>query len=122
MEDQEGMASSEKKELDDVEACKQRVQDLETQWVNNATTCVIAHYNSAVELEFMSSWKEALAEYLSAEKLSKVAMKANNPMAIKIQEAIAKIKVKVRNGVQLPKQHGQQGGSKGWIKAGDSVI
>ena len=74
--------------------------------MNNATTCVIAHYNSAVELEFMSSWKEALAEYLSAEKLSKVAMKANNPMAIKIQEAIAKIKVKVRNGVQLPKQHG----------------
>ena len=55
----------------------------------------------------MSSWKEALVEYLAAEKLSKVAMKANNPMAIKIQDAIAKIKVKVRNGVQLPKQHGQ---------------
>ena len=107
MEDQEGLNSNKKQEFDDVEACNQRVQDLETQWVNNATTCVIAHYNSAVELEFMSSWKEALVEYLAAEKLSKVAMKANNPMAIKIQDAIAKIKVKVRNGVQLPKQHGQ---------------
>ena len=60
------------------------MQDLETQWMNLATTGVIAHYNSAVELEFMSDWKEALGQYLAAQKLSKVAMKTNNPMAVKI--------------------------------------
>lgn len=52
--------------------------------MNLATTGVIAHYNSAVELEFMSDWKEALGQYLAAQKLSKVAMKTNNPMAVKI--------------------------------------
>ena len=34
--------------------------ELENQWVNLATTAVIAHYNAAVENEFLSSWKEAL--------------------------------------------------------------
>jgi hypothetical protein len=39
---------------------------LESQWVNLATTAVIAHYNAAVELEFMSLWREALTEYEKA--------------------------------------------------------
>ena len=60
---------------------------------------MIAHYNTAVELEFMSQWKEALEEYVAAQNLSKLAMKANNPMSRKIQEAISKIKIKVRNNV-----------------------
>ena len=97
------------------------LQDLQTQWINNATTCVIAHYNTAVELEFMSEWKEALEEYVAAQNLSKMAMKANNPMSRKIQEAIAKIKIKVRNNVQLPKQIGKKAG-RSWIRNGDSVI
>jgi len=58
---------------------------LESQWVNLATTAVIAHYNAAVELEFMSRWREALSEYEKAAKLSAIAMKANNPMTVKIK-------------------------------------
>jgi len=40
--------------------------DLENSWVNLATTVVIAHYNAAVELEFMSMWREALIDYEKA--------------------------------------------------------
>lgn len=64
------------------------MSDLETQWVNLATTGVIAHYNSACELEFMSSWNEALNEYTNALHISKVAMKTDNPLAKKIKAAI----------------------------------
>ncbi len=75
---------------------------LESQWVNLATTAVIAHYNAAVELEFMSLWREALTEYEKAAQLSAIAMKPNNPMTVKIKQAIGKMRIKVRNNVQLP--------------------
>lgn len=67
--------------------------------MNLATTQVIANYNSAVELEFMSMWREALEAYEKASKLASVAMKAQNPMAEKISQAIAKMRMKVRNNV-----------------------
>ena len=70
--------------------------------MNLATTGVIAHYNAAVELEFMSSWKQALDQYERAAKLAAVAMKAQNPMTAKIKQAVAKMRMKVRNKVQLP--------------------
>lgn len=70
--------------------------------MNLATTAVIAHYNAAVELEFMSSWKEALEQYERAAKLAALAMKAQNPMTAKIKQAVAKMRMKVRNKVQLP--------------------
>ena len=69
----------------------------------------------------MSEWKEALEEYQAAQSLSKLSMKNDNPMSRKIQEAINKIKVKVRNNVQLPKANGKKAG-RSWIKNGDSVI
>ena len=43
---------------------------MESQWVNLATTAVIAHYNAAVELEFTSSWREALEQYEKAMQLA----------------------------------------------------
>lgn len=55
--------------------------DLENQWINLATTAVIAHYNAAVELEFMSLWRESLLAYEKAARLASVAMKAQNPMS-----------------------------------------
>ena len=81
---------------------QQNEKELEQQWVNLATTGVIAHYNAAVELEFMSKWQEALVEYEHAQKLASVAMKSNNPMTMKIKQATQKIRIKVRNKVQLP--------------------
>ena len=69
----------------------------------------------------MSEWKEALDEYQAAQSLSKLSMKNDNPMSRKIQEAINKIKVKVRNNVQLPKNNAKKAG-RSWIKNGDSVI
>ena len=45
---------------------KQCEKELEASWINLATTAVISHYNVAVELEFMSKWKEALVEYEKA--------------------------------------------------------
>ena len=50
----------------DLEYMKQAEKDFEAQWVNLATTAVISHYNAAVELEFMSKWKEALVDYEKA--------------------------------------------------------
>jgi len=88
--------------------------------VNLATTAVIAHYNAAVELEFMSRWREALAEYEKAAQLSTIAMKTNNPMTVKIKQAIAKMRVKVRNNVQLPDKLVCEANSK--RKAGKSYI
>ena len=70
--------------------------------MNLATTAVIAHYNAAVELEFMSSWREALEQYEKASKLAALAMKAQNPMTNKIKAAVQKMRMKVRNKVQLP--------------------
>lgn len=72
--------------------------------MNLATTAVIAHYNAAVELEFMSCWREALAEYEKSAQLSALSMKSNNPMAVKIKQAIIKMRIKVRNNVQLPEK------------------
>ena len=69
----------------------------------------------------MSEWREALDEYIAAQNLSNLSMKNDNPMSRKIQEAINKIKVKVRNNVQLPKASGKKAG-RSWIKNGDSVI
>lgn len=69
-----------------------------------ATTQVIAYYNSAVELEFLSMWREALNAYEKAAALAAVAMKAQNPMSQKIAQAIAKMRMKVRNNVQLPEK------------------
>ena len=67
-----------------------------------ATTAVIANYNSAVELEFMSQWREALKSYEKAARLASIAMKEQNPMSQKIAQAIFKMRMKVRNKVQLP--------------------
>jgi hypothetical protein len=50
----------------------------------------------------MSKWSEALKEYESAQKLASVCMKSYNPMTAKIKQAIIKIRMKVRNRVQLP--------------------
>ena len=58
---------------------------MENQWINLATTAVIAHYNAAVELEFTSSWREALDQYEKAMKLAALAMKDQNPMSAKIK-------------------------------------
>ena len=63
---------------------------------------MIAHYNAAVELEFMSRWLEALTDYEKAGQIAQIAMKAQNPMTIKIGQAIKKMRMKVRNKVQLP--------------------
>ena len=60
---------------------EQHKVDLENQWINLATTAVIAHYNSAVELEFMSQWRESLKSYEKAARLASIAMKAQNPMS-----------------------------------------
>lgn len=79
--------------------CETDKLDLENQWVNLATTAVIAHYNAAVELEFMSMWREALSEYEKSAQLSSLSMKSNNPMAVKIKQAIIKMRIKVRNNV-----------------------
>lgn len=86
----------------ELDALENRKVDLENQWVNLATTAVIAHYNAAVELEFNSLWKQALSHYEKAGQLAALAMKAQNPMSIKIRQAIAKMRMKVRNKVQLP--------------------
>lgn len=77
-------------------------KNLYSQWVNIATTTVIAYYNAAVESEFTCQWKEALELYQEALYLSMRSMNANNPMTPKIQQAILKVKIKVRNKVQLP--------------------
>ena len=90
---------------DDSYRLEARKQELENQWVNLATTGVIAHYNAAVELEFMSMWRESLLEYERSAQLSTLAMKENNPMAVKIKQAIVKMRIKVRNNVQLPDKH-----------------
>ena len=52
----------------------------------------------------MSLWKEALTEYERAMKLSALAMKAHNPMTTKIKQAMNKMRMKVRNKVQLPEK------------------
>ena len=70
----------------------------------------------------MSEWREALDEYIAAQNLSNLSMKNDNPMSRKIQEAISKIKVKVRNNVQLPKNNNAKKAGRSWIKNGDSVI
>ena len=89
--------------------CKQLRIDLENQWVNLATTAVIAHYNSAVEYEFMSMWRESLGAYEKAAGLAAVAMKTQNPMSQKISQAMSKMRIKVRNNVQLPDKTTIQG-------------
>ena len=52
----------------------------------------------------MSSWREALEEYEKAMKLAALAMKDQNPMSAKIKQAMAKMRMKVRNKVQLPEK------------------
>lgn len=71
--------------------------------MNIATTTVIAYYNAAVESEFTCQWQEALDLYKEALYLAERSMKTQNPMTPKIQHAIAKVAMKVRNNVQLPK-------------------
>jgi len=72
---------------------------LQASWVTIATTAVIAHYNAAVESEFMSLWKEAEKEYETAYKLALHVMNPDNPMTQRIRSALAKMRIKVRNGV-----------------------
>lgn len=62
--DEDGSSVEQDPELEELRIELNRMEEnkveLENQWINLATTAVIAHYNAAVELEFMSSWKEAL--------------------------------------------------------------
>jgi len=52
----------------------------------------------------MSQWREALIDYDKAAKIAHVAMKAQNPMTLKIDQAIKKMRMKLRNKVQLPEK------------------
>lgn len=66
------------------------------------STAVIAHYNAAVELEYLHLWQEAQDEYETAQSLARIGLESNNPIQSKINKALAKVHMKVRNKVQLP--------------------
>lgn len=56
--------------------------------VNLASTAIIAHYNAAVELEFMSLWSEAKEEFETAAALAKIALSDGNPIHARIAKAL----------------------------------
>jgi hypothetical protein len=72
---------------------------------NMTSTAVIAHYNAAVELEYMFLWHEASEEYATAAKLAHIGLKNDNPIHRKIGKALTKCNMQVRNRVQLPPKH-----------------
>ena len=70
--------------------------------INLTTTVVIAHYNAAVELEFMHLWLEAQDEYETAQSLARINLPFDHAVNVKITRALNKVHMAVRNKVQLP--------------------
>ena len=46
-----------------IEQRKDQYQKLFAMWNNVSTTSAIAHYNAAVELEYLKMWPEALTQF-----------------------------------------------------------
>ena len=67
------------------------------------STSAIAHYNAAAELEFLKMWPEALSQYEESRDYAFKSMGSSAPLHDKINKAIKKVTMNVRQEV-IPKQ------------------